>query len=96
MSLKRFLFAFIITLVVFPITNTFSQNSIERIKKDVYVLASDSLMGRGAGTIYGDKAAQYIYGRFIENSLKPNYQIIREGTTQKNIYCVIEGSDSTL
>ncbi|HBN07073.1 MAG TPA: hypothetical protein DD434_15010 [Bacteroidales bacterium] len=96
MSLKRFLFAFIITLVVFPITNTFSQNSIERIKKDVYVLASDSLMGRGAGTIYGDKAAQYIYGRFIENGLKPNYQIIREGTTQKNIYCVIEGSDSTL
>ncbi|MBP1644892.1 MAG: Aminopeptidase [Bacteroidetes bacterium] len=96
MSLKRFLFAFIITLVVFPITNTFSQNSIERIKKDVYVLASDSLMGRGAGTIYGDKAAQYIYGRFVENGLKPNYQIIREGTTQKNIYCIIEGSDSIL
>jgi hypothetical protein len=96
MSLKRFLFTFIIALVILPSTNAFSQNSIERIKKDVYVLASDSLMGRGAGTIYGDKASQYIYGRFIENGLRPNYQIIREGTTQKNVYCVIEGSDPIL
>lgn len=96
MSLKRFLFTFIIALVILPSTNAFSQNSIERIKKDVYVLASDSLMGRGAGTIYGNKASQYIYSRFIENGLKPIYQIIREGTTQKNIYCVIEGSDPIL
>lgn len=96
MSLKRFLFTFIISLVILPSTNAFSQNSIERIKKDVYVLASDSLMGRSAGTIYGNKASQYIYSRFIENGLKPIYQIIREGTTQKNIYCVIEGSDSIL
>lgn len=96
MSLKRFLFTFIIALVILPSTNAFSQNSIERIKKDVYVLASDSLMGRGAGTIFGDKASQYIYSRFIENGLKPIYQIIREGTTQKNVYCVIEGSDSIL
>lgn len=96
MSLKRFLFTFIIALVILPSTNAFSQNSIERIKKDVYVLASDSLMGRSAGTIYGNKASQYIYARFIENGLRPNYQIIREGTTQKNVYCVIEGSDPIL
>lgn len=96
MSLKRFLFTFIIALVILPSTNAFSQNSIERIKKDVYVLASDSLMGRGAGTIFGDKASQYIYARFIENGLKPIYQNIREGTTQKNVYCVIEGSDPIL
>ena len=96
MSLKRFLFTFIIALVILPSTNAFSQNSIERIKKDVYVLASDSLMGRSAGTIYGNKASQYIYGRFIENGLKPIYQNIKEGTTQKNVYCVIEGSDPTL
>lgn len=96
MSLKRFLFTFIIALVILPSTNAFSQNSIERIKKDVYVLASDSLMGRGAGTIFGDKASQYIYARFIENGLKPIYQNIKERTTQKNVYCVIEGSDSIL
>jgi hypothetical protein len=96
MSLKRFLFTFIIALVILPSTNAFSQNSIERIKKDVYVLASDSLMGRGAGTIFGDKASQYIYARFIENGLKPIYQNIKEGTTQKNVYCVIEGSDPIL
>ena len=96
MSLKRFLFTFIISLVILPSTNAFSQNSIERIKKDVYVLASDSLMGRSAGTIYGNKASQYIYSRFIENGLKPIYQNIKEGTTQKNVYCVIEGSDPIL
>lgn len=96
MSLKRFLFTFIISLVILPSTNAFSQNSIERIKKDVYVLASDSLMGRGAGTIFGDKASQYIYARFIENGLKPIYQNIKERTTQKNVYCVIEGSDPIL
>ncbi|MDD4001996.1 MAG: hypothetical protein PHU35_04325, partial [Bacteroidales bacterium] len=79
MSLKRFLVTFIIALVILPLTNAFSQNSIERIKKDVSVLASDSLMGRGAGTIYGDKASQYIYGRFIENGLSPKYQNIKEG-----------------
>ncbi|MDD4704068.1 MAG: M28 family peptidase, partial [Bacteroidales bacterium] len=87
---------FAIILVFMPFSVLVSQNSIERIKKDVYVLASDSLMGRGAGTIFGDKASQYIYGRFIENGLRPNYQIIREGTTQKNVYCVIEGSDPIL
>lgn len=93
---RRIIAIFAIILVFMPFSVLVSQNSIERIKKDVYVLASDSLMGRGAGTIYGDKASQYIYGRFIENGLRPNYQIIREGTTQKNVYCVIEGSDPIL
>lgn len=96
MNFKRFLFPLIITFAVLPLNNAFSQSSIERIKRDVYVLASDSLMGRGAGTIYGDKAAQYIYNRFIENGLNPIYQNIEVRTTQKNIYCVIEGNDSIL
>ena len=59
-------------------------------------MASDSLMGRSAGTKDGDKAAKYIFSRFEENEMKPKYQSIKINSTEKNIYAVIEGSDPIL
>ena len=93
MNIKNLLSLGIISIILFISSMAFSQNSLERIEKDVFVLASDSLMGRGAGTIHGDKAAKYIFKRFEENGMKPKYQSIKINSTEKNIYAVIEGSD---
>ena len=96
MNIKNFLVLGLVNIILFTSSMAFSQSSLERIEKDVFVLASDSLMGRGAGTIYGDRAAQYIFLRFKENGMDPKYQNIKVGTTEKNIYAVIEGSDPKL
>ncbi|MBW6498793.1 MAG: M20/M25/M40 family metallo-hydrolase [Bacteroidales bacterium] len=47
------------------------QAVIERLQKDIYTLASDSLEGREAGTIGERKAADYIKARMQEAGLKP-------------------------
>lgn len=98
MKIRNFLRLGLFGLIIS--SNLLSQNllkaSLDRIEKDVFVLASDSLMGRGAGTIYGDKASKYIFVRFIENGMEPRYQSINKATTEKNIYAVIEGSDPKL
>ena len=75
----------------------------ERLKKHVYLLASDSLRGRDAGTVDADKAAQYIVKQFKEIGIEPYY---KEGfyqpfekygtTTYKNIVGVIPGNDPVL
>ncbi|MFA6807151.1 MAG: M28 family peptidase, partial [Bacteroidales bacterium] len=96
MNIKNFFVLGLFSIILFTSSMAFSQSSLERIEKDVFVLASDSLMGRGAGTIYGDRAAQYIFLRFKENGMDPKYQNIKVGTTEKNIYAVIEGSDPKL
>jgi len=50
----------------------FSEGSvIERLQKDVYTLASDSLEGREAGTIGERRAAEYLKMRMQEAGLKP-------------------------
>jgi hypothetical protein len=53
----------------------FAQNidkkAVERIKKDVYVLADDAMQGREAGTPAELLAALYISSRYIQNKLKP-------------------------
>ncbi len=53
----------------------FAQNidkkAVERIKKDVYVLADDNMQGREAGTPTELQAALYISSRFIQNKLTP-------------------------
>lgn len=46
---------------------------LSQIKKDVYVLASDSLEGRLVGSEGEKKAAAYIANRFKEMGLKPLY-----------------------
>ena len=43
----------------------------ERLKEHVYILASDSLRGRGFGTPHGLEAAQYIAAQFEEAGIEP-------------------------
>jgi hypothetical protein len=47
------------------------KQAVERIKKDVYVLADDAMQGREAGTPSELQAALYISTRFMQNKLKP-------------------------
>lgn len=47
------------------------KKAVERIKKDVYVLADDAMQGREAGTPSELQAALYISTRFMQNKLKP-------------------------
>ena len=75
----------------------------ERLKRHVYVLASDSLRGRNAGSIYADKAANYIVQQFKEIGVKPFFDegffqpFEKHGTTTyKNIVGVIPGNDPVL
>lgn len=87
---------FLVVLLIYPMSIVFSQNEYESIKKDIYVLAADSLMGRKAGTKYADKAANYIFSRFKEIGLEPQFQYFKHDTNFKNIVCIIEGSDPKL
>ncbi|MCR5658732.1 MAG: M20/M25/M40 family metallo-hydrolase [Bacteroidales bacterium] len=75
----------------------------ERLTKHVYFLASDSLKGRDAGTIYADKAARYIVQQFEEIGVEPYFKegyyqpFEKHGTTSyKNIVGVISGNDPVL
>jgi len=52
----------------------FSQHAvIERLQKDIYTLASDSMEGREAGTIGERRAAAYIKAHMQEIGLKPMF-----------------------
>jgi len=44
---------------------------VDRLKKDVYMLASDSFMGREAGTDGEIMARDYIVGQYKKMGLKP-------------------------
>lgn len=75
----------------------------ERLSHHVYVLASDSLQGRDAGTIYADKAAQYVVRQFEEIGVEPYFDggyyqpfEVRGADTYKNIVGVIRGNDPVL
>ena len=96
MNFRKIVLTALISFMIIPSSMVFSQTALNRIKQDVFVLASDSLMGRSAGTIYGDKAGKYIFSRFEENGMKPKYQSIKINSTEKNIYAVIQGSDPIL
>lgn len=96
MNTRKSLVIYLLLVLTCPLSSLYSQNAEQRIKKDIFVLASDSLKGRSAGTKYGDKAAKYIFSRFKENGLNPKYQYITTDSSEKNIYCVIEGSDPVL
>lgn len=102
--MKRF---FLTTVLFFLFTGlVLSQTtSIQQLKKHVYTLASDSLEGRGFGTLGGRKAAIYIANQFKDAGILPwkgkyLHQFISEMTFCKvegaNIVGYIEGSDSLL
>ena len=100
MKTNRIIITFMLLLVG---SITFAQTQQERLTRHVYFLASDSLQGRDAGTIYADKAARYIVQQFEEIGVDPYY---KEGfyqpfekygtTTFKNIVGVIPGNDPVL
>lgn len=94
----------IITSLLLLISSiTFAQTQQERLTRHVYVLTSDSLQGRDAGTIYADKAASYIVQQFEEIGVEPYFEdgfyqhFEKYGTTTyKNIVGIIRGNDPTL
>ena len=100
MKTNRIIITFMLLLVG---SITFAQTQQERLTRHVYFLASDSLQGRDAGTIYADKAARYIVQQFEEIGVEPYY---KEGfyqpfekygtTTFKNIVGIIPGNDPVL
>lgn len=100
MKTNRIIITFMLLLVG---SITFAQTQQERLTRHVYFLASDSLQGRDAGTIFADKAARYIVQQFEEIGVDPYY---KEGfyqpfekygtTTFKNIVGIIPGNDPVL
>lgn len=100
MGYKKIIAIIAIMYMVLSFNSAYAQSTIESIKKDVFVLASDSLMGRETGSEHIDKAANYIVTRFEDIGLKTTFQVINEKSKnlikQKNIICVIEGNDSIL
>ena len=81
---------------------TFAQTQQERLTRHVYVLASDSLRGRKAGSEDAAKAAAYIVAQFEEIGIQPFYDegwyqpFERSGKTYKNVIGVIPGNDPVL
>ena len=102
MKTRKQIISLVFLLLVSCMANAQSAQQ-ERLKKHVYLLASDSLRGRDAGTVDADKAAQYIVKQFEEIGIEPYY---KEGfyqpfekygtTTYKNIVGVIPGNDPVL
>ena len=79
---------------------TYAQESItDRLKTHVYTLAADSLMGRSAGSIFAEKAADYIEKQWKEIGLTP---LVGESfrmpfdNRYNNIAAMIEGNDPLL
>jgi hypothetical protein len=76
MKMSKVLLAISLALLVVGVNaqqsfNFSEQSVIERLTTDVYVLASDSLEGREAGTVGERKAADYLKLRMQEIGLKP-------------------------
>ena len=66
------------------------------IRQHVYTLASDSMAGRQTGSIYADKAAQYIKQEFENIGFKADFQYFSNQSTQKNVIAILEGNDAVL
>ena len=105
MKKKQFFALFILLLV--NLLNVYSQDNeiVTQLKQHVYILASDSLEGRGVGSSGISKAREYIENQFKTVGILPymgkyeypfefsvNYATIRG----VNIVAVIEGNDPKL
>lgn len=66
---RRILFLAVIISLVAPLSAQFTSTP-EQLKEHVYILASDSLLGRGFGTPQGLKAAHYIAAEFEEAGIE--------------------------
>ena len=103
--MKKVSYLFILQYVILTVCfmSAYSQETMqERLKQHVYVLASDSLMGRKAGSEYSKKAADYITAQWKEIGITPltggsyikSFQ--RSQNQYHNIVGIIEGNDPVL
>lgn len=81
---------FVVILFLLPFLLNAQQK--ENLRKDVYVLSSDSLEGRKVGTIGGEKAREYICSQLRDVSLEYTTQICHEGLG-KNIIVEINAEN---
>lgn len=76
------------------------ENQRLRLEKHLYTLASDSLQGRRAGTIYAEKAAKYITGQWDGMGVKGQWKQLPFNAMERDgyydYYFVIEGNNSVL
>ena len=72
----------------------------ERLEQHIYTLASDSLQGREAGTIYAKMASDYIVKQFEEIGIEPYFgtSIVQTfgNNALRNVVGVIRGNDAAL
>jgi len=78
-----------------------AQTSLEeRLEQHVYTLASDSLQGRKAGTIYAQKAAQYIMKQWEEIGIEPYFtsSFLQQFNNSQfqNVVGIVRGNDPVL
>lgn len=106
MRIKQFIITLTTIYLLLSTGITLAQHvAAEKLREHVYILASDSLMGRGFGTQGGRMAADYIGRNFEAIGLKPwkgsyLHPFISQGMMLKtegaNIIGWVEGSDSAL
>ena len=99
MGLRKIFCLAVLSLALISVA--FGQITVEeRLKQHVYTLASDSLMGRKAGSEYAKKAADYIVSQWEEAGLTPlegdSYFRPITPAPYQNIVAVIEGNDALL
>ena len=78
---------------------TYSQESLaDRLKRHVYTIADDSLKGRKAGSVYAQKAADYIASQWEEIGITNKYYLpfMHKYGKYQNLVGVIEGSHPVL
>jgi len=101
---RRFLILAVAFAWAAPLAAQFSTTA-EQMKEHVYILASDSLLGRGFGTPQGRKAAHYIAGEFEKAGIEPldgeylHPFMHRQGILNipgNNVIGIVRGSDPEL
>lgn len=97
----------IIALLSLSVAGLFAQSeAVSRMRQNLTVLTADSLMGRGAGTIYEYKAARYIEEQFNKNGITllyphpgQDFSIVTESKDtlkSQNVVAIVQGWDPTL
>ena len=86
--------------LVFVSSVAYAQEALtDRLKKHVYTLAADSLMGRSAGSVFAAKAAAYIERQWEEIGLTPlvgESFLVPFENRYYNLVAIIEGNDPLL
>jgi len=97
--LKRILLIPGLCLAIIPSASS-QETLANRLKTHVFTLAADSLQGRKAGTIYAQKAADYIAKQWEEIGIAPwdgqSYNRPFRGGQYNNLIAIIEGNHPVL